>query len=88
MGKRNFGSCGETQVFGRVNLLTGVVKWFDTAKGFGFIKPDDKSTDVFVHISALKRSGLEDLQDGQRVSYSLALNPKNGKSSAEDLRVL
>lgn len=69
-------------------MAIGVVKWFDTAKGFGFIKPDDKSTDVFVHVSALKRAGLEDLQDGQKVSYELVANPKNGKSSAEDLRIV
>jgi len=47
-------------------MATGIVKWFDTAKGFGFIRPDDKSSDVFVHVSALKRAGLEDLQDGQK----------------------
>ena len=67
---------------------TGTVKWFDLDKGFGFIRPDDKSEDVFVHISALKRSGLEDLQDGQKVSYEVVKNPKSGKSSAEDLRVV
>lgn len=69
-------------------MATGVVKWFDTAKGFGFIKPDDKQADVFVHVSALKRAGLEDLQDGQKVEFELEQNPRNGKSSAERLRVL
>jgi CspA family cold shock protein len=48
-------------------LTTGVVKWFNADKGYGFIIPDDKTTDVFVHASALRRSGLADLQDGQRV---------------------
>jgi cold shock protein len=69
-------------------MATGIVKWFDTAKGFGFIRPDDKSSDVFVHVSALKRAGLEDLQDGQKISFDLVENPKNGKSSAEELRIL
>lgn len=68
-------------------MAKGVVKWFDTAKGFGFIKPDDKGADVFVHVSALKRAGLEDLQDGQKISYELVVNPRNGKTSAEDLSI-
>ena len=69
-------------------MATGVVKWFDTAKGFGFIKPDDKGTDVFVHATALKRAGLEDLQYGQHISYDLVQSPRTGKSSAENIRVL
>jgi cold shock protein len=69
-------------------MATGVVKWFDTARGFGFIKPNDKGIDVFVHATALKRAGLEDLQDGQHIPYDLVQSPKTGKSSAENVRVL
>lgn len=69
-------------------MATGVVKWFDVDKGYGFLKPDDKSPDVFIHITALKRAGIEDLQDGQRVSYELVSNPKNGKASAEQLQLV
>ncbi|WP_245372592.1 cold-shock protein [Rhizobium leguminosarum] len=50
-------------------MITGTVKWFNPDKGFGFIQPDDGSTDAFVHISAVQRSGLSGLQEGQKVSY-------------------
>jgi CspA family cold shock protein len=69
-------------------LATGIVKWFNQDKGYGFIAPDDKSTDVFVHVSALQRSGLADLHDGQKVSYELAQDRRTGKSSADNLKVL
>ena len=64
------------------------MKWFNGQKGFGFIQPDDGSQDVFVHISAVERAGLQGLNEGQRVSYEVVANRKTGKSSAENLRVL
>jgi cold shock protein len=66
----------------------GTVKWFNGQKGFGFIEPDDRSQDVFVHISAVERAGLQGLNEGQRVSYEVVANRKTGKSSAENLRAL
>ena len=66
---------------------TGTVKWFNPNKGFGFIVPEDGSNDVFVHISAVERAGLSELNEGQKVSYELQAG-KNGKSSAENLSVI
>jgi cold shock protein len=65
---------------------TGTVKWFNAQKGFGFIKPDDGSKDVFVHISAVERAGMYQLNEGQKLSYDLVTNPKNGKEAAENLK--
>lgn len=66
-------------------MAIGTVKWFNPTKGFGFIAPEDGSADVFVHISAVERSGLGTLGEGQRVSYETQRNPKNGKMSATNL---
>ena len=66
----------------------GTVKWFNGTKGFGFIQPEDGSTDVFVHISAVERAGLGSLNEGQKVSFDTEINPKNGKSSATNLRAV
>lgn len=68
-------------------VATGIVKWFNGTKGFGFIQPDDGGPDVFVHISAVERAGLSGLAEGQKVSYEVQLDRKRGKSSAENLRV-
>lgn len=68
-------------------MATGTVKWFNGQKGFGFIQPDDGSNDVFVHVSAVERAGLQGLGEGQRVSYEVKLDARRGKSSAEDLKV-
>ncbi len=68
-------------------MTTGTVKWFNPAKGFGFIEPEDGSNDVFVHISAVERAGLGSLSEGQKVSYELQRGEK-GKSSAENLSVI
>ncbi len=65
-------------------MATGTVKWFDPAKGYGFIEPEDGSKDDFVHISAVERAGLSSLSEGQKVSYELQPG-KNGRSSAENL---
>jgi CspA family cold shock protein len=67
-------------------MSTGTVKWFNVTKGFGFIRPEDGAEDVFVHISAVERSGLGTLAEGQRVSFDIARNPKNGKTSAANLK--
>ena len=68
-------------------MTTGTVKWFNSAKGFGFIEPEDGSKDAFVHISAVERAGLTGLADGQRLEYELQPG-RDGKSSAEDLQLL
>ena len=68
-------------------MATGTVKWFNPAKGFGFIEPEDGGADAFVHISAVERAGLGTLNEGQKVSYELQAG-QNGKSSAEDLKVI
>src|SRR5690242_19064999 len=65
-------------------MNTGTVKWFNAGKGFGFIQPDDGSTDVFVHISAVEKAGLRGLNEGQKVRYE-RVQGKNGKYSAENL---
>ena len=68
-------------------MNTGTVKWFNGQKGFGFIQPDQGGPDVFVHISAVERSGLGTLNEGQKVSFEIKGNPKSGKSNAQNLRL-
>ena len=63
-------------------MTHGTVKWFNSQKGFGFIQPDDGSKDVFVHISAVERAGLN---EGQKISYEVVADRKTGKSSAQNL---
>jgi len=67
-------------------MATGTVKWFNPAKGFGFIEPEDGGADAFVHISAVEAAGLNTLNDGQKVTYELKPG-QNGKSSAENLSI-
>ena len=69
-------------------MTTGTVKWFNAEKGFGFIAPDNGGNDAFVHISAVERSGLSDLREGQKVSFELVADRKSGKMSADNLKVL
>lgn len=66
-------------------MATGVVKWFNSTKGYGFIQPDDGSPDVFVHISAVERSGLGSLNEGQKLTYELERDQRSGKMSAGQL---
>jgi len=68
-------------------MATGTVKWFNADKGFGFIAPDEGGKDVFVHITALREAGLENLQDDQKVSYELQ-SGRDGRSSAGELQLL
>lgn len=65
-------------------MHTGTVKWFNATKGYGFIQPDQGGPDAFVHISAVERSGLDTLREGERVRYEL-VRGRNGKSAAENL---
>ncbi|MCP4380493.1 MAG: cold-shock protein [Hyphomicrobiales bacterium] len=69
-------------------MTTGTVKWFNAQKGYGFIAPDDGGNDAFVHISAVERSGVGDLREGQKVSFELVSDSKSGKMAADNLKVL
>ncbi len=68
-------------------MTIGTVKWFNSAKGFGFIEPEDGSKDAFVHISALERAGISSLSKGQKVEYELQPG-RDGKSSAGNLQLV
>ena len=67
-------------------MATGTVKWFNTTKGYGVIAPDEGGNDVFVHISAVERSEIGTIDEGDKVSYDLEKDPRSGKSSAANLR--
>jgi CspA family cold shock protein len=64
----------------------GTVKWFNATKGFGFIQPDNGGADVFVHISAVERAGMQSLSEGQKVQFELVRDTRTGKSSAGNLQ--
>jgi CspA family cold shock protein len=68
-------------------MLKGTVKWFNTQKGYGFLTREDGEADAFVHISAVERSGLTSLVEGQQVEFELAPG-RNGKMAAQNIRVL
>ncbi|BBU60371.1 cold-shock protein [Methylosinus sp. C49] len=68
-------------------MQTGIVKWFNAQKGFGFIQPEAGGADVFVHISAVERAGLHGLAEGQKLSYEIVVDRRSGKSSADQLKV-
>ena len=63
-------------------MASGTVKWFNTAKGFGFVQPDDGGSDVFIHISALNQAGLDSLDEGDKVDYELEQDRRSGKLAA------
>ncbi|MFC5389347.1 cold-shock protein [Brevundimonas bullata] len=67
-------------------MTTGTVKWFNSTKGFGFIQPDDGGADVFVHASAVERSTLGSLQEGQKIGFELERDQRSGKTSAGQLQ--
>lgn len=69
-------------------MATGTVKWFNSTKGFGFIQPDDGGKDVFVHISALERSDLNSLNEGQQVGFDLERDSRSGKENAVNLKAV
>ena len=66
-------------------MTTGTVKWFNPTKGFGFIQPDDGGADVFVHISAVERSSLGSIREGQKLGFELEKDQRSGKMSAGQL---
>jgi cold shock protein len=70
---------------GSADVATGTVKWFNSTKGFGFIQPDSGGKDVFVHISAVEKAGLNDLREGDKISYDIISD--RGKESAGNLKV-
>ncbi|RDJ22109.1 cold-shock protein [Bosea caraganae] len=69
-------------------MSTGTVKWFNETKGYGFITPDAGGSDIFVHISAVERSGLRGLNEGQKISFDLEADRKTGKSAAVNLKTV
>ena len=66
-------------------MKTGTIKWFNAEMGYGFIQPDDGGSEVFVHIRAVERSGMDDLKAGQRIDFELFTDANTGRSSAVDL---
>ena len=68
-------------------MKTGTVKFFNTTKGFGFIQPEDGGTDVFVHISAVQRSGLDGLNEGDKVSFNTAIDERSGKTAVDSVKM-
>jgi cold shock protein len=69
-------------------MPSGTVKWFNGQKGFGFIQPDAGGPDVFVHVSAVERAGMNGLNEGQKLSYEIVQDKRTGKSSAGDLKAV
>lgn len=67
-------------------MTTGTVKWFNSTKGYGFIKPDQGNSDVFVHISAVEKAGFNNLNEGQRIEYEVV--SEKGRTSATNLQIL
>ncbi len=69
-------------------MTIGTVKWFNGQKGFGFIQPEDGGADVFVHISAVERAGMNGLHEGQKLSFELEKDKRSGKMSAGTLQAV
>ena len=69
-------------------MMKGTVKWFNGQKGYGFIEPEGGGKDVFVHISAVERAGMQSLNEGQKVSFDIVADRRTGKSYADNLRAV
>lgn len=69
-------------------MPTGIVKWFNETKGYGFVQPEDGSNDIFVHISAVEQAGLDGLRNGQKITYEVVVDQRSGKQSAGSLKAL
>ncbi len=69
-------------------MTTGVVKWYNPEKGYGFIQPDDGGKDAFVHVSAVERAGMNNLREGQKISFELVSDARSGKMSADKLQAV
>ena len=69
-------------------MTQGIVKWFNSQKGFGFIQPDNGGKDAFVHISAVERAGMSSLSEGQKVEFELVTDRRSGKMSADNLKAV
>ncbi len=67
-------------------MTTGTVKFYNSARGYGFIQPDDGGKDVFVHVTALERAGMRDLVEGQKVSFDIEADRRTGKTTATNIR--
>jgi len=67
------------------DMSTGTVKFFNSSKGFGFIQPEDGSSDVFVHISALEKVGINGLREGDKVTFNTAVNERSGKTAVDSI---
>ncbi|MGY3420776.1 CspA family cold shock protein [Bradyrhizobium sp. F1.13.4] len=78
-------SCYDVHFSGETSVATGIVKWFNATKGYGFIQPDDGGKDVFVHISAVEKAGFSGLAEGAKVNYEIVSD--RGKQSAGNLRL-
>jgi CspA family cold shock protein len=79
-------AAGRDSIYQGSTVQTGTVKWFNAQKGFGFIEPVGGGSDVFVHISAVERAGMTGLNEGQKVSFEIVTDKRNGKSSADRLQ--
>ncbi len=69
-------------------MTIGTVKWYNSQKGYGFIQPDDGGKDAFVHVSAVERAGMQDLREGQKISFELVTDKRSGKMSADQLKAV
>ena len=69
-------------------MTTGVVKFFNQGRGYGFIQPDDGGSDVFIHISALEQAGISSVTGGTKVSFDAVMDPRKGKTNAQNVKLL